>query len=74
MMTHTNHYRSFGERLPMVKFTITDDKSDTSHHHATKQIQESFYAHYRYTLHTPIYLPVTVMAAGVLTGRGLIAT
>ena len=34
----------------MVKFTITDDKSDTSYSHATKQIQESLCARYRYIL------------------------
>jgi hypothetical protein len=26
--THPNHYRSFAERLPMIKFTITDDKNN----------------------------------------------
>ena len=55
-MTHTNHYRSFGERLPMVKFTITDDKSDTSYSHATKQIQESLCAHYRYIFLITIHI------------------
>ena len=55
-MTHTNHYRSFGERLPMVKFTITDDKSDTSYSHATKQILKSLCVHYRYIFLITIHI------------------
>ena len=37
-MTHTNHYRSFAERLPMINFTITDDKNEASHTHGTTSI------------------------------------